>query len=266
MRSYRHDIVSWSEGTQALGADEYRVFHVVVQLIYLAEGPLPFSEKELATRCNMPVTRLRKAIAGLVAGRKIWLRDNRVYSLRVLTELRKLIPDCPEWDLTPVYDVAEPMLPLDAPQKVKGAPRSEVEAIFKRFWDNRAPRTGGDPKEPARKKFMAFLASGVSAETIEAGMKRHIATLRSIGKLGTEFTPMTVTWLNAVGFKDDAPHTEKQNVVTLDPAKMTREDWDRVLRLYRVTNSWKTALHGPEPGRPGCLVPSELIAPKKDVG
>lgn len=266
MRSFTHDIVSWSEGTQSLSDDGYRVYHVIAQLLWLNEGPLPFNEREIAARCNMAPVKLRRTIAALVTARKIWLRDGRIYNLRILTDIRKAIPGCPEWDLTPVYDVAEPMLPLDDPQKPKAAPRSEVAAVFDRFWANRAPRKGGDPKEPARKKFVAFLATGVAAETIEAGMKRHVASLRSIGKLGTEFTPMTVTWLNAVGFKDDAPQTDKQNVVALDPAKMTHEDWDRVLRLYRVTNSWKTALHGPEPGRTGCLVPSDLLARKKDVG
>lgn len=265
MRAFKHDIVLWSEGTRDLGDDAYRAYHVIVQLIYLNEGPLPFDEKEIAARCNTTTPKLRRVVAELVAAHKIWLRDGRIYNLRVLNELRKIIPDCPAWDLTPIYDAA-PMLPLDEPEQKPKAPRSEIAAAFDRFWSNRAPRTGGDPKEPARKKFMAFVASGVAAETIEAGMKRHIATLRSIGKLGTEFTPMTVTWLNAVGFKDDAPQSDKQNVVALDPAKMTHDDWERVLRLYRVTNSWKTQLHGPEPGRPGCLVPGELLAPKKDVG
>lgn len=242
------------------------MFHIVVQLIYLTEGPLPLNEKEIAARCNMTVPRLRRAIGSLITARKIWLRDGRVYSLRVLTELRKALPDCPEWDLTPIYD-AEPGLPLGEPApRTAKHPKTEIDAAFERFWSNRAPRHGSDPRKPAADKFSALVASGISPETIEAGMKRHVAMQRSIGKLGTEFVPMTITWLRASGFADDAPSTTKHNVVELDPAKFTATDWARVLRLYRITSSWKTALHGPEPGRPGCLVPAALLAPKKDVG
>lgn len=266
MRSYRHDIVPWSEGTSELGDDEYRAYHVVVQMIYLTEGPLPFNEKEIAARCHMATPKLRRCIASLVASRKIWIRDGRIYSLRVLTELRKTLPECPEWDLTPDYGAVPPERTIEARAATTGPSKTEAEAAFERFWSIRAPRTGGDHREPARRKFLALVASGIAPETLEARMKRHIATQRSIGKLGTEFTPMTATWLNKQGAKDDAPQIDRQNVVQLDPARFTPDEWAPILRIYAMTHSWKTALHGPEPGRPGCLVPSEFIDVRQKSG
>lgn len=266
MRSYRHDIVLWSEGTQSLPDDQYRAYHAIVQLIYLTEGPLPFNEKELAARCAMTTPKLRRCVAALVEARKIWIRGSHIYNLRVLMELRKTLPECPEWDLTPVYEAELFPLTTEPRKAATGVPRTEVEAAFVRFWDNRAKRTGGDPREPCRRKFTALVASGISPDVIEAGMRRHIATQRSIGKLGTEFVPMTITWLNQHGFKDDAPKSDKQNVVQLDPARFTADEWAPILRVWRMTNSWKTALHGPEPGRAGCLVPGELLEPKKALG
>lgn len=266
MRSHTRDIVAWCEGTQTLGADEYRAYDTAIQLIYLTEGPLPFNEKELAARCNMTPPRLRKSIASLIALHKIWIRDGRIYNLRVLMELSRALPECPEWDLTPDYGASPPERTSEARAANAGPSKTEAEAAFERFWAIRAPRTGGDHREPARRKFLALVASGITPETLEARMKRHIATQRSIGKLGTEFTPMTATWLNKQGAKDDAPQIDRQNVVQLDPARFTAEEWAPILRIYAMTHSWKTSLHGPEPGRLGCLVPGELTEPKKALG
>jgi hypothetical protein len=259
MRKYTHDIVSWSKGTEKLTPEEYRAYHVIVGLMYLTEGPVPYGEKEIAARCNMSVQKLRGAVDSLIAAQKLWRRDECLYNARVLDELMKTVPGCTQWDLTPCHD-AVPELPLAAPRAKRIAP-PETVAAFERFWANRASRVGGDPKQPALDRFAAHVAAGVALETIEAGMRRHVAALRSSGDLGTKFTPMTITWLNQSGFADDAPQDQKQNVVELDPAKFSNDDWARVLRAYRMTNNWKAHLNGPEPGRPGCLVPAALLQP-----
>lgn len=266
MRSFKHDIVLWSEGTLSLPDDQYRVYHAIVQLIYLAEGPLPFNEKELAARCNQTPQRLRKSVAGLIALHKIWIRGSHIYNLRVLMELRRTLPECPEWDLTPVHEAELFPLTTEPRKAATGPSKTEAEAAFERFWAIRAPRAGSDHREPARKKFLALVTNGIAPEVLEARMKRQIASLRSLGKLGTEFTPMTATWLNKQGMADDAPKSDKQNVVQLDPARFTADEWAPILRIYNMTHSWKTALHGPEPGRAGCLVPGELLERRDDVG
>ena len=255
MRSYKHDIVLWTEGTAQLSAEEYRVYHAVVQLIYLSEGPAAFNERDLAARCNMVTVTLRKAMASLIKREKVWLRDGRLYSARALVDVRKMIPDCPAWDLTPCTDAA-PSAPRA--KKPPAEIKPEVMAAFESFWNARAPRKGGDPRATAIRYFARIVASGIAPEVITARMERHKAALRSVNRLGTEFVPHTATWLNAEDFTTE-DMIARDNVIELDPKKFSTDDWARVVRMYRITNDWKSALYGPEPGRPGCLCPAELL-------
>ncbi len=44
MEFYRHEIPSWMDGTEALSDGQYRLYHVVCQLIYQNEGPIRLNE------------------------------------------------------------------------------------------------------------------------------------------------------------------------------------------------------------------------------
>jgi hypothetical protein len=62
------------DGTEDLNDREYRAYHVVLQCIYLQEGPIKCNERGLAGRCNQDVRVFRKALAGLVDKNKlIWI-------------------------------------------------------------------------------------------------------------------------------------------------------------------------------------------------
>ena len=37
---YKHDIAAWMDGTESLSDRAYRAYHVIVQMIYLNEGPI----------------------------------------------------------------------------------------------------------------------------------------------------------------------------------------------------------------------------------
>lgn len=72
-----------------------------------------------------------------------------------------------------------------------------------KFWPNYPKRAGGNPKEPARKKLVQLIVSGENPETILDGLRRLVKGLRARDKVGTEFVPMAMTWINRKGWRDD---------------------------------------------------------------
>lgn len=94
-------------------------------------------------------------------------------------------------------------------QRDKGALARDASKFFdERFWPTYPKRLGGNPKEDARKKFVAAVVSGENPELILAGVGRLVQEMTAINKLGTEIVPMAVTWLNKKRWKDDAPDPE----------------------------------------------------------
>jgi uncharacterized protein YdaU (DUF1376 family) len=85
---YKHHIPDWMEGTESLDDAEYRVYHVIVQLIYLNEGPILNHERGIAGRCRMHVLTYRKALRALLELKKLGLtEDGRIANLRATSEL-----------------------------------------------------------------------------------------------------------------------------------------------------------------------------------
>jgi hypothetical protein len=92
-------------------------------------------------------------------------------------------------------------------------------------------------------------------------MKRFAAYVRARGKEHTEFVPMAKSWLHQKCWKEEFSLTGPK-IVEHSPQNYSLDEWRGVLRIYSLTNGWNDARHGPEPGRPGCLVPPELLATK----
>lgn len=84
---YKHDIPKWMDGTEALSDAEYRVYHVICELIYLNEGPIIRHDRGIAGRCNQDVRRTKHAIASLVIKGKLTLTDGQLDNNRAATEL-----------------------------------------------------------------------------------------------------------------------------------------------------------------------------------
>lgn len=87
---YKHDIPSWMDGTEGLTAEEYRVYHVVVMLIYLNEWPIEANERGLAGRCNMHRLTFRTALASLIKSGKLVLENGQLTNARAVAELASI--------------------------------------------------------------------------------------------------------------------------------------------------------------------------------
>ncbi len=90
-----------------------------------------------------------------------------------------------------------------APVVARISAASASKWFDEKFWPNVPKRDGQNPKEPARKKIIAALISGENPDLILAGLSRLTQGLARRNKIGTEFVPRAITWINGKGWKDD---------------------------------------------------------------
>lgn len=75
---YKHDIPAWMDGTEALSDGAYRVYHVVVQLIMLNEGPIARNDRGIAGRCNQTVKAFGRYLDELISIGKLTFEGDRI--------------------------------------------------------------------------------------------------------------------------------------------------------------------------------------------
>ena len=63
---YQHYIANWRARTASLTADQYRVFHILIEEAVIEEGPIVPHVKALAGKANMSARRLTRAVQDLV--------------------------------------------------------------------------------------------------------------------------------------------------------------------------------------------------------
>lgn len=84
---YKHRIPEWMDGTEGLDDAEYRVYHVVCQLIYLNEGPISNHEVGIAGRCNMHPLKFRAVLGRLIFKKKLVMVGEKISNTRAQSEL-----------------------------------------------------------------------------------------------------------------------------------------------------------------------------------
>jgi hypothetical protein len=80
---------------------------------------------------------------------------------------------------------------------------ANFNAEFDAFWKLYPRRKGPNPKAPAEKAFHAAVRSGVQPSALVCAVKKFAAA--EAGKAGTEFIPMTLTWLEQRRFEEYGP-------------------------------------------------------------
>jgi hypothetical protein len=74
--------------------------------------------------------------------------------------------------------------------------------LFETFWREYPKREGPNPKAPARKKFLALVASGEDADRIIEGARRCREDHGSRNEIRTRYIAQAVTWLNQRRWED----------------------------------------------------------------
>lgn len=114
--SYVHHIAAWMDGTESLTDGEYRVYHVVCELIYLNNGPIILHESGIAGRCNQHVLAFRRHLAKLVERQKLMIgTDGKLSNRRAESELKSRLKPSSNPPPTPARPPPDPPPTPDAP-------------------------------------------------------------------------------------------------------------------------------------------------------
>jgi uncharacterized protein YdaU (DUF1376 family) len=241
---YKHNIADWINGTGGLSHTEYRVYHVICQLIYLNEGPIANNERGIAGLCSMHVNAYRSALKNLVEAGKIQhdtgstTNGHRSYNQGTLSQHRAdteltLIGDrretagrggrhkaanalknkeaaLPEQNDTSTIKTRLDKTRLDKntplpPKGGKSARRSASSSPdFDRFWEAFPKKAA---KGAAELRFAEVVKRGVGCEVLIAAAKRYAASRRGEDP---KFTAHAATWLRAKRWLDeDEPKAKK---------------------------------------------------------
>lgn len=77
--------------------------------------------------------------------------------------------------------------------------------LFVQFWEVYPKRDGANPMEPARKKFLALVRSGISADAIISGAKVYGNDLRTKSHIDSRYVVQAIKWLDESRWQDYAP-------------------------------------------------------------
>ncbi|WP_316159685.1 DnaA N-terminal domain-containing protein [Bradyrhizobium sp. SZCCHNRI3042] len=206
-------------------------------------GEITASLEEVAFRMRMPVPELVEALRPLLAA-KFFFYD-------------KDMPECFQSDSGPLAPRKQDAMPekegetereteRHSPSTVAAATAAEARAdldddgspviakavagvlagkLFADFWSAYPKRDGANPKEPARKKFLAAVKSGDDADAIIAGARGYAEELRRTNKLNTSYVAQAVTWLNQRRWTDYEAQPERQIAVDPDPGFKIDPTW-----------------------------------------
>jgi hypothetical protein len=78
------------------------------------------------------------------------------------------------------------------------------DAKFEEFWKAYPRRDGPNPRKPAELKFKALAQTGVDPDEMIQAAKRLAVDESRRGKVGTQFIPQALTWLNQQRWSDHA--------------------------------------------------------------
>ena len=89
---FKHDIRAWREGTQPLPDDLYRVYHIIILMIYYNDGPIPRHERGIAGACNQDIRRTKRCLSELLEMGKIYLtKEGKIGNGRADVELTSVL-------------------------------------------------------------------------------------------------------------------------------------------------------------------------------
>jgi uncharacterized protein YdaU (DUF1376 family) len=139
---------------------------------------------------------------------------------------------------------------------------ARIEEAFERLRTVYPKRDGSQPRKPAFEKFARLVSKGVDPERIIAAAEAYRAEVRKHGKEGTPFVKQVQFWLSDAPWEQLAP-APSTNASASKP--MHPDEWRALVRTYISTGgNWAWRGVSPEPGKPGCRVPHEILGECRD--
>ncbi len=184
------------------------------------DGKISLTDREVAFRMRMVETDFAEAIEPLIgAGFFNRFNDGRAERKQVASKMLASKSKC---GVTETEREAEKESEADTVGRCATRPRDR----FDEFWNEYPKRDGSNPKEPARKKFLALIKSGADQSEIIAGAKNYRADMRARGEERTKFVAQAITWLNQERWKDHAQKAPPPVTPSPDDAIYAGADWE----------------------------------------
>lgn len=291
---YKHDIPAWMDGTEALSDGAYRAYHVIVQLIMLNEGPITLNERGLAGRCNQTLKLFMRHLEELTKAGKLTVEGGRIANARAARELEnvmknrensgkggKISGERRKTQEKIENDAAKPLKDNDAdeaalqgdrslkekrreeknPQK---APNGGLPEGWADFWEAYPERPGGNPEEPARRRYAKALEAGATPETLLAAVRLYADQMGKLKKLNTEFVKQARFWLSPDFYPDwirMVQRAEEKAAQTASNSQFTDDMWRKFVSHWRKTRGqWSLGERSPPPDHVQTKVPRAILA------
>jgi hypothetical protein len=271
-----------------LASDEGYLYVIVLLRIYEIGGPCPDTVQALANRTHMTARRVERALASLVDIEKLTRTEAGLvngFAARVLSKQQVVRKRRSQGAKT----AAEKRWGKDKEkQQTENADGTGEHAhlhLHLQEPKNKKEDSGGVAPPPKIKtdkgtripndwtltpERLAYgLGRGLTEREVRRDAEKFVNYWRAqTGQKGVKAgdAGWEATWRNWCISSAERLGREPRAAVnghdgTLDPRKFTHDAWRDALKVYRLTNNWNPRF-GPEPGKAGCLVPSELLQPR----
>jgi hypothetical protein len=135
-----------------------------------------------------------------------------------------------------------------------GVYSEEFEALWQAY-----PRTRNTSKKKSWDLYR--MLNEENRKKVHAAVPIFAAAMKAEGRPEDKIAHMT-TWLNGRMYETAAAPAKPAGASNGAGGEWyrtaTREQWERLLRIWRGNSNWSEKW-GPQPGKPGCAVPSDLL-------
>lgn len=177
MKFYKRHILDWMDGTENLSDGAYRAYDVILNLIYLHEGPITLNEKGIAGRCKQSTRAFRSHLRELFDSGKLALVSGKLVNIRAEKEI-----------------------------EILRKPTKSPELSDKPLGNNTSPNNGTDRTLPRLDKTIQDKKGKSSADALDDPrvvlFDEGVTTLEALGVKTARVRPMIGRWLKDCG--DDA--------------------------------------------------------------
>lgn len=177
MKFYKREITAWMDGTESLSDGAYRAYDVIVNLIYLHEGPITLNEKGIAGRCNQSTRAFRSHLQELFDSGKLRLVSGKLANIRAEKEIETL-----------------------------RKPAKSPEHSDKPLGNNTPPNNGSEPESLDKTRLEETRQEKSSADALDDPrvvlFDEGVSSLETLGVPTSRVRPMIGRWLKDTG--DDA--------------------------------------------------------------
>lgn len=265
---------------QAMTPDQGLVYVVALLRIYEVRGPAADTIETLSRRTGLRPHRVKAALGWLVESGKITMQDDKLMNEVAEREIREGAAINRQRKLSAIKAANVRWRKNQQNQQTNHAP-SNADAMpddahlhlhLQEQKERKKERSKSALEKRATKGSRIDLNWKPTAQQIEYAKSKGLND-REASREGVKFFNYWRATSGARGVKLDWDATWQNWVLSTaerlgrEPAKtnghrrdLTRDEWASVLRIYGTTNNWPGP--GEPPGKPGCVVPVELLQAK----